>query len=262
MAHIPAQLQASQLEIENRLLKRIADFESQLQSSPATTDSLARLTTEFHTFRDLVWEILRHLRKQMADCLGALDGLEMRSRRKALLISGIPELVSDVPGAVQEIIRDRLNLPEAAMHLVQCHRLGEKVSQRPRPVLIRCSSHFDKLSVWRKKTLLKGTPYAMSEFLTRSRQTVFTAARSHFGMRNCWTQDGVIVVKLSENTKRRLTTQSELDELMKVCPSANAPSTAADIPRTSSAITPSLKSAAGPSRPVKGPETRRQAAKK
>lgn len=243
-------------------MKRMADFESQLskQASPATSD-LTRLTAEFHSFRDIVWEIVRCLRKQIAECVHAVDTLETRHRRKCLLISGIPESTEDLSGLVQGLIRDRLLLPEAASQIDQCHRLGDKVSSRPRPVLIRFYSLHHRSSVWRKKTLLKGTSFSMSEFLTKIRQSVFISARSHYGMRSCWTQEGVIVIKLSDGTKRRVTTKGELDELIRASPIETAVSQpGAAPPRQSGVITPVQKPSVA-SQAARKPETRKQTAK-
>lgn len=261
MAHIAAQLQATQTDIEDRLMRRMADFESQLQATPASSD-VARLASEFHSFRDIVWEIVRHLRRQIAECLQAVDTMEMRHRRKCILISGIPESAEDVSSVVEGIIRDKLQLPEAASHMEQCHRLGEKVSSRPRSVLIRFNSLNDKSAIWRKKTLLKGTSYSMSEFLTKSRQTVFIAARSHYGMRSCWSQDGVITIKLPDGSRRKITTKNELDELIKVSPSAvvAAQPTVGPSRQANNVITP-VQKPSSVSQASRKPETRRQAAK-
>lgn len=257
MAHIAAQLQATQADIEDRLMKRMADFESQLQASPAASD-VSRLASEFYSFRDIVWEVVRHLRRQIADCLLAVDAMEMRHRRKCILVSGVPESAEDVSGVVAGIIRDKLQLPEVAARMEQCHRLGDKVSSRPRSVLVRFDRLNDKSAVWRKKTLLKGTSFAVCEFLTKSRQSVFIAARAHYGMRNCWSQDGVIAIKLPDGSRRKITTKNELDELVKLSPSTV--SGAQQIVGPSRQITPVQKPSAA-SQASRKPETRKQAAK-
>lgn len=44
---------------------------------------------------------------------------------------------------------------------------------------------------------MQGDQFAISEFLTPQRQELFTQSRKVFGMRNCWSLDGNIHVKLS-----------------------------------------------------------------
>lgn len=77
--------------------------------------------------------------------------------------------------------------------------------------------------VWDSKKTLKGTGITISEFLTQARHRVFAAARKHFGMPNCWSMEGKIVIICPDKSRRKIETASELQDLF-----AKFPSTAAD----------------------------------
>ncbi|KAL4703064.1 hypothetical protein ACJJTC_015199 [Scirpophaga incertulas] len=70
-----------------------------------------------------------------------------------------------------------------------------------------------RMGIWNNKTKLKGTKISIKEFLTKPRQGVFIAARKHFGINKCWTSGGIIIVLLSDGTRKKITSMSELQHL-------------------------------------------------
>ncbi|KAF9417433.1 hypothetical protein HW555_005436 [Spodoptera exigua] len=105
--------------------------------------------------------------------------------------------------------------------IATCHRIGAMSKDHHRPILIKFTTIETKATVWRAKTRLRGTSISAKEFLTRTRQAVFARARQHFGMRICWTQDGVIHVKVPDGTRHKVTTDAELDVLLKKYPKSS-----------------------------------------
>ncbi|KAI5631477.1 hypothetical protein NE865_15816 [Phthorimaea operculella] len=106
-----------------------------------------------------------------------------------------------------------MQLPDLTLSDLQsCHRLGS-ISSKPRPTLVRFRDIEHRQLAWDSKTSLKDTGIIISEFLTKSRHDVFMAARKHFGVRNCWSADGKIVILLPDKTRRKIETQCELNRL-------------------------------------------------
>lgn len=234
-----ADLKSSQAELEAQLSRRMAVFEEQLKATSPPTESLSKLAGDFYSFRDLVWGLLKSMRRQIEDCGNTIDALEMRHRRKALLFSGIPESVDNVSEAVVDVIQSKLEIGDIdASQIVLCHRLGDKPDKRCRPVLVRFSTYSLKSTIWKKKSLLKGSSISISEFLTKMRQATFIKARSHFGMRECWTSDGVITVKLGDGTRRKVNTHEELQELIQRFPKPTASNVSKSDPRAPVALKP------------------------
>lgn len=206
----------TQRSLEATLLKRMNEFEIQLQTTaPHTSNSVTHLTEEFSEFKSQVWSLLKLLRQQIAGLATAIDVIEMRHRRKYLLFSGVSEDIKDeLPDFIAKLIRDKLGMPHSTLeNLRKCHRLGRHSGEKPRPVLVRYADQSLRAEIWRKKVAFKGTPYTVSEFLTRHRQSLFLQARQRFGMKRCWTMDGNVIVKLKDGSRRRLLRDSDLSEL-------------------------------------------------
>lgn len=216
MANYNAVMETQQA-LEANLMKKFADLESQLKASaPRSGITLHRLQEEISEFKTHVWTILNLLRHQIAEIAKTVEVSEMRHRRKYLLINGVSEDIAEsLPESVAKLFEDKLGICGFSSNKFKaCHRLGTvSDSGKCRPVLVRFADSSDRSLVWRKKTSFKGTPYVLSEFLTRQRQALFVQARQLFGMRNCWTADGAIIVKLADGSKRRVLTEDDLKDI-------------------------------------------------
>lgn len=207
----------TQHNIEASLLKRLNEFEARLNTTtPQTSSSQTSLADEFRNFKSDVLSILLLMRRQIFMITKSIDAIETRHRRKNLLMNGVPENVSNLLDFVSQTLREKLGLASMVPEkLLACHRIGQPSRDKERPVLLRFSEISLKNAVWDKKTSFKGTPFSVSEFLTKQRQTVFIQARKRFGQRRCWTMGGNIVVMLKDGTKRRLYSEQDLAELAK-----------------------------------------------
>lgn len=204
----------TQQALETTIQKRFADLESQLKNSTSQSGmTLNRLHEEVSDFKTHIWAILNLLRQQIYEISRIVEVGEMRHRKKYLLVSGVPENIDgSLPVHIAKLFNDKLGLRDIASHkFVSCHRLGASSDGKCRPVLVRFVDPSDRIAIWKKKTAFKGSPYVVSEFLTRARQALFMQARQQFGMRNCWTADGIIIVKSSDGSKRRIFTEEDLN---------------------------------------------------
>lgn len=139
----------------------------------------------------------------------------MRHRRKFVLLGGVTEQPDEkIADVVTSILNSKLALSDLkASSLTVCHRMGMASDKRPRPVLIRFADPEVKAVVWKTKTKLKGSPYVLSEFLTKQRQSTFSVARKLFGVPNVWTLDGNINIKLPDGKRRRVFGYEEVLQL-------------------------------------------------
>lgn len=204
--------------IEAQLAKRMAEFESQLTAAKGARPSikLEALSKEFLEFKVFVMDMMSLLRQQILDMQVAVDKLENRSRSDCLLLRGIPEANGeDISQVVVGVIQDKLGIQDISKQSMRtCYRFGVPIESRARAVLVRFSDFGLRQKVWRCKTKFKGTPFSCAEFLTISRQSLFTDARKLVGIKNCWTQDGIVVVKLTDGTRRKIVHYSELADLV------------------------------------------------
>ena len=130
-------------------------------------------------------------------------------------IISLPETADEHPEAVAlNVLHEQLKLSNIDTSMIDIsHRLGA-IKSKPRPILVRFSNLKMRNVLWNNKTSLKGSSVTMSEFLTRPRQEIFSAARKHFGIKNCWTTDGVIMVILPDKSHRKMVTAGELQLLV------------------------------------------------
>ncbi|XP_026744670.1 uncharacterized protein LOC113506005 [Trichoplusia ni] len=110
-------------------------------------------------------------------------------------------------------IGNNLKLSELSRENIHvCHRLGS--GKRSRPLLVRFFTTEHRHLVWDAKKSLKGTGYTISEFLTRMRHQTFIAARKRFGMTNCWSSEGKIVIITPDKSRHKLESMEELQKLL------------------------------------------------
>lgn len=204
-------------ELTSLFNNRMSEFERSLQQPGAKESSptIKSLAAEYNSFKSFVCKSLTLLKSQIELVFMGLDRLDAHSRRKVLLFHGIKEDADeDVLAKVVAVLSTQMQMSTLQSKDIDlCHRLGPKKGSA-RPVLVRFSSLMHCRDVWKNKTALKGSKVTVSEFLTKVRQEVFVAARQHFGVKRCWSADGVIVVLLPDKTRKKIFSMGELRSLM------------------------------------------------
>lgn len=225
-------LRRTVLEMAEDFNTQMAAFQRDYQTSVLQGASPnAKLMSDFTTFRSFVLSSLKMLQSQVELLFGVCDKVEMQSRKKILLLHGVPEGSNEQCNkTATDIFVSKLCLPNITFK--RCHRLGKSKTSKPRAILIKFHDSSDKSKVWYAKTKLKGTGYTLSEFLTPARRSTFMTARQRFGITNCWTKDGLIIVRGQDGSLHHVTSLAELDA---VC------SQSSEIPEeTSSVVSPSV----------------------
>lgn len=220
-----ADIQAAQSSLEVTFSKRMAQLETQLHSGGTSKDTVARISEEFRAFRELMFNMLGLLRRQISECAKMVDIMETRHRCKALVILGVPEEAKeDCSKTLLGIFDQKMCLKGVSTSSIKtCHRIGTPSNERCRPVLVRFNSAEVRATVWKAKTTLRGSGFTVREFLTKPRQIAFSMARQHFGMAACWTQDGTIIVKSADNSRHKIRSQDELEPLIAKYPKTTSP---------------------------------------
>lgn len=224
------QLQNNLEELEKLFSSRMADYEDKLQkysaaASPVHPD-ITSLSREFTDFKTFVWQTLTKLKSQMELLALGLDRHETVMRRKVLLFHGVPEKENEkLHESIYKIISDQMKVTNVTMdNLHVCHRLGS-FNGKARPILVRFFDIQHRQVIWDYKTALKGTGITISEFLTQVRHKAFLAARKHFGVRNCWTVEGRIIILLPNKSRRKIESMAELQSLFAQSPPVSTEAT-------------------------------------
>lgn len=197
---------------------RMLEFQKQLNgSNSSTTSPTSGIQIQFNAFRSFVMTALENLQLQMELLSKQSDAMEMRTRQKILLLHGVPEVANeDVPECVSKVLVERLKvLHISTTSFSRCHRMGRPSANKPRTILLKFRDKILRDRVWSSKTNLKGSGFTLSEFLTQPRHKTFLAARQHFGVTKCWTQNGSIIVRDEDGLKHHVTTMTELNSILK-----------------------------------------------
>ncbi|XP_039747912.1 uncharacterized protein LOC120625066 [Pararge aegeria] len=233
-------------ELSQHFNTTMAEFQHNLSTSIPATSPTSNISAQFSMFRTFVLSALENLQQQVEHLSKQQDKLEMNSRRKILLVYGIPDVNGeDTLKLVVKTLSDHLNMPDLSVADVsRCHRMGSIKSGKQRAILLKFKQLSLRNQVWYDKTKLKGTGITLSEFLTRDRHAIFMEARQRFGVSKCWTKDGSIFVVQSNGSRRRIVAKSELDsipcgsDVQRPAPSAVVASSAAAPPKSRPAALP------------------------
>lgn len=195
---------------------KIQEFDTKLdekvcKAPTSSTSELSQLRSDYKDFKDVVWKTLSLLQRQIELLMAGYDKHETLSRRNILLFHGLQEENQEqLEGKIINIIQNHIKLPDIVQNNIElCHRLGTK-GDKPRPVLVRFSVLKCRNQVWTSKSLLKGSGITLSEFLTKPRQEIFMTARKHFGVGQCWSTEGSIVVLLPDKSRKKIVSMAEL----------------------------------------------------
>lgn len=203
-------------ELTTMFYKRMDSFEGKLQKTPKTpsASSIDELAADFAAFKTFVVTSMRGLQGQIELLAKQNEQFEMRSRRKILLLHGLPEDSKEVTAEVivGVVTGHFKQLAFTVGDISRCHRMGRVGStDRPRPILCKFRDGALRSQIWSTKTCLKGTGITISEFLTKSRHSVFMAARQRFGIAKCWTREGYVFVLGPDGARHRISRQEDLD---------------------------------------------------
>lgn len=209
---------ATQKSVEDSVKQMMMDFEKKLKAS-SSTNSVDQLSAEFSTFRNQVQNVLHLLQQQITELSNQLDNIEMRHRKKFLLLNGVAEEPGEnVPFMVLNVLQKNLGMELTSSAISAAYRLGSKSNGKIRPIILRLSSPELRSDVWKGKTKLKGTTFVLSEYLTKQRKSLFLKARSHFSVRNVWTIGGSIMVKLPNGSRFKILSNLDLEKLISAHP--------------------------------------------
>lgn len=216
----PNSIQSSMAQLSTVFADAMAEFEGKLQRSKSPASDVATLASEFAVFKSFIAKSLQALQDQVFMLAGEIDRLEMRGRRKILLIHGVPEggqeIIEEV--AVRTFV-DKLKVTGVSKtDISRCHRMGRLANDRPRPILCKLRDVALRDKLWTSKAALKDTGITLSEFLTKTRHDTFMEARKRFGVTKCWTRQGFVFVIGADGSRHRVSSIAELSAVPVLVP--------------------------------------------
>lgn len=217
-------------ELADLFHSRMAEMQRDLDRAGAGTSSTSTSTVaaEFNTFKCFILKSLDVLQKQVELVVKQVDDMEMRSRRKMLVLHGLAGSTSSSENEdTTSLVIQKLSSVKASLSaadISRCHRLGKLRGNNPRPILVKFRNVSIRDEIWFGKVGLKGSGVTLGEFLTKPRHELFVAARERFGVRSCWSWNGDVFVLDADRVRHRVTSVAHLSDIS-VPPAASAAST-------------------------------------
>ena len=154
-------------------------------------------------------ELIKNLRKDVNDMAGIIDNLslgldrqEQYSRRNCLLLHNIPETSNEnTDDLVMKTVNEELLEAITINEIDRSHRLGKSQAGKIRPVIVKFARYHTRNKIFRKKKLLKGKQFSITESLTKRRMAELKEAREKHGFHDVWTSDGKILYKDNSDNK-------------------------------------------------------------
>lgn len=123
------------------------------------------------------------------------NSLQLMHNRK-ILIHGIDDNGSNVYSDVLNALKSsKLNITKH--DICNCYRLGKKLSNKKRPVVLEFLNQWRRDEIFYEKSELKGSSLLITEMLTRSNYRRFQECFKRF-KKDCWTYYGKTIVKIND----------------------------------------------------------------
>lgn len=160
-------------------------------------------------------ENLSDLRAENRELRSMIEHQEQTMRSSNIRVFGVKtDLNENIYEKMLNLFNNKLNVHISNVDIKKCYRISQKMpSTKPPAVLVRFSTDIARLKVLKNRKLLKNTGVLIKEDLTKSRLTLFNKAISLFSNKNAWVSNGNILIKTSDGTIHRVTTDSELCDL-------------------------------------------------
>lgn len=116
-----------------------------------------------------------NLKGQVSALSDKVDDLENRSRRNNLIVYGTQEEVNETAVSMRKAVIEDLfeaQLGVAVNSIERLHRLGRKMTNRSRPVIIKFFDYNEKMKLMKNAFKLKGTRISLSEDYSRKVQMI------------------------------------------------------------------------------------------
>lgn len=167
----------------------------------------------------------KNLQKRVSELEIRLDDLDQYSRSNTLEINGIPETANENVLEIVKTMGRSLDYQITDDMVDACHRLGQKLQDRPRGIIVKFTRRTVKEQLLEKRRIKRNfntkdigftdkpaDVIYISESLTLRRRKLFNAARAlkkEKGFQFLWVRNGKILLRTQEGAKVILVTSME-----------------------------------------------------
>lgn len=157
------------------------------------------------------------LKAEVSSLKDAVDELEQYGRRNAVRIwsKDMPEKPGENTDVLVRDFAQKAGVDLPPNSISRSHRVGRPAPGKVRPIIVKFSGYNLRRMVYDARKNCPGV--YVSEDLTAIRSSIHFKARQERAagrFKHCWTTDGRINIRLPDDSKHVITTQSQLDRLI------------------------------------------------
>nr|CAH7765595.1 unnamed protein product [Callosobruchus chinensis] len=146
--------------------------------------------------------------------LRVFDDIDQQSRNKNLRIFNFPEKNGeDLPQEIIRLCNSKLDVPIEKEDIVVCSRIGKKLTNRPRSILLKLAHVSSKQRIYKNKSRLKGSGIVIKEDLSEKRLKLMQVAIEKTSLKQVWSFNGSIYV-LHRGKKHVIKNIGDVDGLL------------------------------------------------
>lgn len=148
--------------------------------------------------------------------LNKQEKLDEATRNHNIIFYGIQEREREICNKlILDILTETMKLKVNEDVITTCFRIGKKISNKSRPILVKFSTVYYKELVYKSKKSLKPTNIVIREDLTPDKVKVLKATLNKVGRNGkIWTHHGNVYVKLNNSEQiTRLASIQEVERL-------------------------------------------------
>ena len=210
---ILARIEANQ----NTMTKRIEILERENFDLRKINDEMTKSITETTRTNKEIEERLDKIENQTKNNAIKANENEQYSRRNNLRIFGLhqSDQNEDSISIVNAFITDKLKITNIKKEeIAAAHRLGQYRQNTPPPMIVRFHTRDSRMTVLKSRKSLKGTPYVVTEDLTKQNVNLLNRARTHPRIDSVWSWNWKCWALGKNGNKIRLTLFCDIDALL------------------------------------------------
>ena len=210
---ILARIEANQ----NAMTKRIEILERENFDLRKLNDEMTKNIKEVTQNNTETEERLYKLEDQTKSNAIKANENEQYSRRNNLRIFGLhqSDKNEDSISIVHAFITDKLKITNIKKEeLAAAHRLGQSRQNAPPPMIVRFHTRDSRMTVLKNRKSLKGTPYVITEDLTKPNVNLLNRARTHPRIDSVWSWNWKCWALGKNGNKIRLSLFCDIDALL------------------------------------------------
>lgn len=187
--------------IERVLSKRQREFEEKIERQEGDIHDLKVALDKKEAQVQSLTTSMKSLGSKIEAFESRANDLEQYSRRNSVRVFGVPETSKEsTDDLVLKVVSEHLSCPMTKANIDRSHRSGKpRTDDKPRPILVKLSSHRMKAELMKERRKLKGSGISIQEDLTSLNHKILIKLATHPKVEAAWSIDGRVMAALKTN---------------------------------------------------------------